>query len=64
MGRIGDHANDYDEEFRREIKRLLDRCRSSLRARAEARSKHDLIYVRTYVVKAHFRRATKKKKRR
>lgn len=56
-------ANENDEKFRREIKRLLDRCRSSLRARAEVRAKHDLIYVRTHVVKAYFRRATKKKRR-
>lgn len=66
MARVGDFGTVYeeDEDFRREIKRLLDRCRTSIRARAEARANYNLIYVRTYTVRAHFRKATKRKKRR
>lgn len=51
-------------EFESEIARLLAECRSSLRARAVAKTEHGLIYVRTHVVKAYFRRASITKKRR
>lgn len=49
-----------ESSFLAEMQRLLVQCRRSIEARLRAREMQ-LVYVRTYTVRAHFRKQAKRK---